>query len=221
MKKLFLLLICMLLFLLSSCTGRLSSPSTTGTQPSQDAQIAELMRQLDALKASNREQDEEYRKLLAELQVALEALSSPAGTGPSTDTGSGTGEPSDTSSTTDQGRFTYEIKGTYATITGFTGSEESIVIPSHIDGYTVTAIGERAFASSSCKSVTVSDGILSVDWFAFSGCLALREIHLPSSVIEIGYGAFDGCAKGLTLVCSDSSYALAYAKSYGLSFRLS
>lgn len=228
MKKLFLsllsLFMCVLLTLLCSCGGKMVSQSdTTATQPSQDAQIAELMRQLEALRASNREQDEEYRALLSELQAALESLAATSGadTDPGeTGTGDQTGTSTDTT-VTNQGRFTYEIHGTYATITGFTGTEDHIVIPSQIDGYTVKSIGERAFSSSACKSITVSDGILTLDWFAFYGCLALKEIFLPSSIIDIGYGAFDGCNKGLTVICPDNSYALAYAKSYGLPFRLS
>ena len=42
--------------------------------------------------------------------------------------------------------FTYEINGESVTITGYTGSEGNVTIPSEIDGKPVTAIGERAFS---------------------------------------------------------------------------
>ena len=213
----FTLLFCLLWLTFTACAPVSSEPDTGSTQPSHDAQIAELMRQLDELRQSNQQQSEEYEKLLEELRVAMEALSAKDVTTQTPSDGTGTGStPSTDLPSAEEGKFTYITNGIYATITGFTGKDESLVIPSHIDGYTVIAIGERAFSSSSLKQVTVSSGILTVDWFAFYGCSSLASVSLPASVTEIGYGAFDGCAKALTISCSADSYALAYAKSYGI-----
>lgn len=54
----------------------------------------------------------------------------------------------------------------------------------------------KAWAFSGCtglKSVTLSNGIMSIGNSAFSGCTGLESITIPDSVIEIGEEAFDGC----------------------------
>ena len=52
-----------------------------------------------------------------------------------------------TASAATSGNFKYEIKGNgTATITGYSGaSDENIIIPQMVDGYTVAAIGDKAF----------------------------------------------------------------------------
>ena len=46
------------------------------------------------------------------------------------------------------GDFSYSVNddGTTATITGYNGTETDVIIPSVIDGYTITSIGYYAFA---------------------------------------------------------------------------
>lgn len=61
------------------------------------------------------------------------------------------------------GDYGYEIldDGT-VTITGYTGSETEIVIPSEIEGKSVTSIGDWAFYScTGLTSVTISDSVTS------------------------------------------------------------
>ncbi len=89
-----------------------------------------------------------------------------------------------------------------------------LVIPEIIDGYKVTVIQRRAFAENSdiqsvsipgsvkevgedafsgCRgltAVTLSDGIKKIQKNAFYGT-AITDIIIPSSVVEIGSGAFD------------------------------
>lgn len=112
--------------------------------------------------------------------------------------------------------FTYTIKNGTATISSYTGHEKHVSIPETIDGYRVSAIDNRAFADhSELESVTIPNGVQSIGWFAFSGCVALTEASIPSSVSTIGYGAFENCNASLTLKCSAESYARQYANSYG------
>jgi hypothetical protein len=49
--------------------------------------------------------------------------------------------------------FTYTLSGTEATITGYSGPGGAVVIPSDIDGYTVTAIGSNAFYGLSTNAI--------------------------------------------------------------------
>ena len=68
----------------------------------------------------------------------------------------------------------------------------------------VTAIGEWAFSGYSNSyeeiyqytSVVLPEGLLVVDYAAFSFVETLATIHLPNSLTELGYGAF--CNSGLT-----------------------
>ena len=115
-------------------------------------------------------------------------------------------------------KFLYEVNEGKATITGYTGDETYIVIPSFIDGYAVESIGENAFVSSKITTVIISEGVKRVDWFAFYTCPYLSAVTIPSSVTSIGYSAFDGASPSFTVYCSQNSYACEYAKSYGISY---
>ena len=115
-------------------------------------------------------------------------------------------------------KFLYEVNEGKATITGYTGDETYIVIPSFIDCYAVESIGENAFVSSKITTVIISEGVKRVDWFAFYTCPYLSAVTIPSSVTSIGYSAFDGASPSFTVYCSQNSYACEYAKSYGISY---
>ncbi len=112
--------------------------------------------------------------------------------------------------------YVYEIDaGGNAVITGYEGSETDLVIPAVIDGYPVTAIGERAFyksvitsvaipsgvsigesafaSSKALTTVTISSGVTTIGMGAFLGCSGLTEINIPDSVTSIGSDAFSQC----------------------------
>lgn len=78
----------------------------------------------------------------------------------------------------------------------------SIAIPESItyngEKYEVTAIGEKAF--SMCihlTSIKIPSSITSIKEHSFENCYALTSISIPSSVTHIGIGAFYACI-GLT-----------------------
>jgi hypothetical protein len=114
--------------------------------------------------------------------------------------------------------FKYILNGTDATITGYTGEEKQLVIPASVDGYRVSAIADGAFENTDIKSVIISDGIVSIGWFAFNGCTSLRSITIPSSVTGIGYLALGEAGANLTVYCHSDTFAFSYAKSYGLKY---
>jgi len=115
------------------------------------------------------------------------------------------------------GKFLYTVTDGVATITGYTGNEETLVIPSVIDGYTISEISDSAFSSDQVKSVIITNGISKIGWFAFQGCSNISSVTIPSSVTSIGYSAFYTEAKGFTIYCPSGSFAQQYAKSYGIS----
>ncbi len=83
------------------------------------------------------------------------------------------------------------INGTEAEITSYTGAGGSIAIPSTIDGYSVTSIGDYAFYSSTAlTSVTVPYGVIHIGNAAFDGCGSLTSVMLPQSLAAIDDYAF-------------------------------
>ncbi len=106
-------------------------------------------------------------------------------------------------------------------ITGYTGTATSVVIPSTIAGYPVTAIDNYAFSScNTLTSVTIPDTVTSIGYQAFAYCLKLENIVIPDSVTEIGSNAFVGCT-GLTSVTIGSGLKTVYggSDSYAGAFR--
>ena len=91
--------------------------------------------------------------------------------------------------------FEYSVKGSNATITGIEGAVSGeVVIPSSIDGYAVTTIGDSAFLQ--CRSITgitIPDSVTSIVYAAFSYCVSLKSITISDSVTSIGARAFYNC----------------------------
>lgn len=86
-----------------------------------------------------------------------------------------------------------EYDGT-ARIDSYTGSATDLEIPSSIDGYTVTIIGNNAFEGNhNLISVTIPDTVTTIYKEAFAYCSNLQNIALPNSIETIYYGAFREC----------------------------
>lgn len=76
------------------------------------------------------------------------------------------------------------------TITNYLGSESNVIVPSQINGVIVKTIGERAFVQKNIRTVTLLEGIIEIENYAFAGCSNLKGITLPESLTEIGSGSF-------------------------------
>ncbi len=117
------------------------------------------------------------------------------------------------------GDFSYAVldDGTVE-ITGWSGSETELEIPSALYGKKVTRIGDRAFAfCDSLTAVTIPDSVTSIGEDTFSFCDSLTAITIPDSVTSIGDSAFSYCGN-LTLTVTHDSYAEAYCKENGLRY---
>ena len=73
------------------------------------------------------------------------------------------------------------------TITNYNGDRNTkdLVIPKTIDGYTVTDIGEKAFANKYFKTIKFNEGLKTIGAYAFYGT-ELSSITIPKSVTSIG-----------------------------------
>ena len=77
------------------------------------------------------------------------------------------------------------------TITDYFGHYENLVVPSKIDGKTVTAIGEFAMVSSlEMKTVKIPSCVKRIKSSAFAECKNLKIITIPKTVESIGKYAF-------------------------------
>jgi hypothetical protein len=81
-----------------------------------------------------------------------------------------------------QAQFTFTTNDDSITITGYTGSDGTVVIPDTTNGYPVTAIAD----------------------YAFYGISTLTNLTIPSSVTNIGVMEFQACS-GLTNVTVDGA----------------
>ena len=83
-----------------------------------------------------------------------------------------------------------------ATITGAVGAFGRIEIPSMIDGYTVTQIGENAFYDEDyLVEITIPDSVTAIGKDAFCECDTLETVHMSANVESIDRGAFSYCGK--------------------------
>lgn len=80
------------------------------------------------------------------------------------------------------------------TVTGYSGPGGDVVIPSSADGLPVVAIGAHAFQDwGSITSVSIPEGVRSIETYAFQGCTNLASVTMPSTLISIGDNGFQNC----------------------------
>ena len=91
---------------------------------------------------------------------------------------------------------------------------EEVKLPSSLK-----EIGDLAFAyCSTLETLKIPEGTLGIGEFAFGECLSLTSLTVPASVIRIGSDAFLGTRKGFTLMGLEGSYAQEYALANGIDF---
>ncbi len=200
-----------LILALSSCASG-QDPALSAMASKMNAYestVSTLADKLMEIQQSQAAAKQESDKKLAELTEKLEKLENKT-------PGNSTGAPTQPE-TSDQG-FKYIVSEGVASITGYDGDQKKIVIPASINGYRVTSIADGAFENSNLTDVIISDGIEYIGWFAFGNCSSLKSITIPSSVTSIGYGALGTAEAAPFIYCHADSFALSYAKSYGLSY---
>lgn len=200
-----------LILALSSCaSGQDPALSAmTSKMNAYESTVSTLADKLIEIQQSQAAAKQESDKKLAELTEKLEKLENKT-------PGISTGAPTQPD-TSDQG-FKYIVSEGVASITGYDGDQKKIVIPASINGYRVASIADGAFEGSKLTDVIISDGIEYIGWFAFGNCSSLKSITIPSSITSIGYGALGTAEAAPFIYCHADSFALSYAKSYGLSY---
>ena len=97
--------------------------------------------------------------------------------------------------------------------TTYPANVTSITLP---DG--VTSIETYAFyGRTSLASITLPSGVTSIGFYAFSGCASLASITLPSGVTSIGAGAFYGCSSLASITLPSGVTSIGTSAFYGCS----
>ena len=121
-----------------------------------------------------------------------------------------------------------------ARITGYTGTDKDLVIPTWAGGVTVTSIDKMAFANNhviesvtlpgtitdtgmmsffgctALKKVVLGEGITAIARASFNECKALREIVFPSTLKSIGITAFQGAVSLTSVTFPESLESIGY-----------
>ncbi len=93
-----------------------------------------------------------------------------------------------------------------ATITGYSGLfADGLVIPTEINGYRVTVIGNSAFKDAPIVGdLVIPEGIWIIEDFAFDGCNEITSLYIPESVYGIRTNSFNNCT-GIKSIVVDSN----------------
>ncbi len=87
--------------------------------------------------------------------------------------------------------WTYSGGSDGVTITGYTGSEKNLVVPSTLDEKTVTAIGAQAFyKNTSLRSIEIPGTVKTIGANAFRDCTEFRTVTLNEGLVNIAANAF-------------------------------
>ena len=76
-------------------------------------------------------------------------------------------------------------------ITGYCGSDKTVVIPDMIDGKQVIALGTGAFNYLDMETLVMGRHILRVENNAFINCDSLTTVYFPDGIYDISNSAFD------------------------------
>jgi hypothetical protein len=114
-----------------------------------------------------------------------------------------------------QAQFTFTTNNYSITITGYSGSDSTVVIPDTINGYPVTSIGADSFISAGLTSIMISSNVTSIGISAFVGS-GLTSVTIGRNVNSIGTAAFADC-QSLTMIMVDTNNPV-YSSTNGVLF---
>ncbi|MBQ9195933.1 MAG: leucine-rich repeat domain-containing protein, partial [Clostridia bacterium] len=111
-------------------------------------------------------------------------------------------------------QFTFSFpSATEATVTGWNGEGDTVIIPEMADEtHRVTAIGASAFKNNTELAVVrFPKGLETVSSYAFQGCIALTDVVFNDGLKTIGGGAFNNCTSLLEADLPDTVEVLGNA----------
>ena len=93
-------------------------------------------------------------------------------------------------------KFVVNEDGVSCTVTGLRTNGATPTIPTTINGYTVTAIGDYAFRNNTTMTgINIAGTVETIGQGAFQNTKISTTVHIPESVKTIGVNAFADCAE--------------------------
>lgn len=101
--------------------------------------------------------------------------------------------PVSTGFTTASATYSVSWRETYSgvKITGYTGDDETLVIPETIDGKQVVSIGTGAIVNKSFTTLVLPRTLREVEDGAVVGCSSLKTLYMSDGILSISNDAFD------------------------------
>lgn len=101
--------------------------------------------------------------------------------------------------------FSVDANGVLTGVSGLSGSDITVEIPSEVNGITVTEIGQDVFKDNkNVGRLIIPDSVTKLGYRMCSGCTALSEVRLPAGLTVIPDEAFDGCSSLRTVNFPDT-----------------
>ena len=110
------------------------------------------------------------------------------------------------------GDYKYQIEDGTAYIVDYIGMDENIVIPSEVNGYSVTGVGfpeghREIYTQDNrniVKTITIPEGVEYIGCSALCQSESLTSVSIPDSVTYIGEKAFYKCSALKTITIPES-----------------
>ena len=114
--------------------------------------------------------------------------------------------PTEVHPVTDPEDFTYTVlNGVYCKITGYKGTDRSLVLPTHSpDGHIVQRVEDSAFKNKALISVVFSDTVETIGNNVLQNNASLLSVVCGEAMTNIGAYTFDGCKKLYSFTCSEN-----------------
>lgn len=116
----------------------------------------------------------------------------------------------------DAAEFTFTVSNGTATVTGWQGSGERLVLPDTLGGAPVVEIAAGAFTNAACREIILPDTLRRIEPGAFTGC-AVESLTLFDNLQTVSDYAFEGCTALRTLHINAAT-APVYSGSYYATF---
>lgn len=101
--------------------------------------------------------------------------------------------------------FSVDANGVLTGVSGLSGSDITVEIPSEVNGITVTEIGKDVFKDNkNVGRLIIPDSVTKLGYRMCSGCTALSEVRLPAGLTVIPDEAFDRCSSLRTVNFPDT-----------------
>ena len=113
---------------------------------------------------------------------------------------------------TSEARFSWQEEEGAAWITGYTGTEETCVLPSALGGLPVRGIRANAFQNAAMGILAIPSTITVIEPFAFSGC-SVQTLYLYNTPETVSDDSFSDCKQLKTLhvgAASPPVYSISY-----------